>query len=107
LPDVILALCATLLTFAAQAVWMGNYIPFAEPYAILEGSGRVNRMVLYLFVSGGLGGCHYALSMTKYGVLIAIPVVAGLAWLLQRRYARRTWSDLITEEAPAMQPARA
>jgi ABC-2 type transport system permease protein len=99
-PDLVLAACATLLICAVQARLMARFIPFSEPYAMVESSGRVGRMMLYMLLSAGLGGLHYALTFVPYGVLAAIPILALLAWLALRAYGRTTWRQVMAEVRP-------
>ena len=110
-PDVALALFATLLTCALQALAIGNRFPFSEPFGVVEGAGRVHRMLIFLLLPLILGGVHYALTFIPYAVLSAIPIAAVGAWLALRIYGRRTWQAVLAEDrapvaAPIARPAR-
>ncbi len=97
-PDVLLALCATLLTCALQALLIGDHLPFSEPFAMMEGSGRVSRSLLFMLLSLVLGGLHYLLTFAPYGVPVATPLVALAAGLALRAYGRRPWRAILAEE---------
>jgi ABC-2 type transport system permease protein len=99
LPDLVLAFCATVLTCTAQALLMGNRLPFSEPFGVIEGSGRVIRSLGYVALAGGLGWVHFALTLTPLGVPLAIPVVALAAWLALYMYGRRGWDFVLAEQA--------
>ncbi len=96
--DVLLAFCATLLVCVLQAMLLGRHFPFSEPFGVVESSGRLNRSLMYMLLSAGVGGLHYLLTFVPYGVPAATPVAALAAWFALRRYGRTSWQTVLAEK---------
>ncbi|MFQ5413063.1 MAG: hypothetical protein ACE5E6_01255 [Phycisphaerae bacterium] len=93
--DVVLALCATLLVCALDALLFGRCFPFSEPFSMTEGSGRMIKSMLLMGIPAALGGAHYALSLLlPVAVLPAAALVLLLALVPLSAYAKTTWTDL-------------
>jgi hypothetical protein len=105
-PDLVLSFCALLLICALQAMWMNVRLPFAEPFAVMESTGRFHRMLFYMMISGAIGALHYLLKLhTTYGVYVAIPPMAIAAWMALRAYGRVSWPKLLEELSNTTAPA--
>lgn len=95
--DVVLALCGTLLTCALNALVLGRVFPFSQPYVASEGTGRVGKSFLMMFIPAVVGLSHYGLlRVAPILVPMAIPVVLFVALLALRTYARTPWSAVST-----------
>jgi hypothetical protein len=90
--DITLAACTTLLMCMAQALLMGRFFPFSQPFAVADASGRMSKSLLLILIPAGLGGLHYALTFSPPMVPLAIPVALILSLLMYRAYARTPWS---------------
>jgi ABC-2 type transport system permease protein len=97
-PDILLALCATLLMCGLHALLMGDHLPFSEPYGVIQGSGQATRSLLYLLLPAAIGGLHYLLTFVPYGTMAAMPLVMLGASLALRAYGRTPWSAVLKTE---------
>jgi ABC-2 type transport system permease protein len=94
LPDIVVALAATAFIALLQAMLLGRRLPFAEKYAVLEGSGRIIRSMFMMVVPAALGGLHYLLTFAPGGALWELPVLVIVSALAYRLYTGTTWRTL-------------
>jgi len=96
-PDLVLGFCAILLTCAVQALVLGKQLPFSEPFAMTDASGRVGRSFAMIIPALALGGVHYLLTTIPVGVPVAIPIVVLITGLTLRSYGRASWTAVLAE----------
>ncbi len=95
--DLLMAGSATLLMCILQSMLFGRRLPFAEQFGVMEGSGRMNRSLLFMLLPAALGGLHLGLTMLPMAVVAATPVLLAVALLLLRSYRRTPWSAIETQ----------
>lgn len=90
--DVILALLNSLCFGLLVASFTVRYLPFSEPVTVK--GGRFFAMFFVFLAIGVIGLLHFFLSKFEWGVPAAIPVTAGIFWVMLSYFRNRDWKAL-------------
>jgi ABC-2 type transport system permease protein len=95
LDDIIFAFVNTLLFIGAN-IFTGNFsMPFSQSITDSSKMGKKSvNIILLLFVVPILGGIHYFISKTTYGVIILTPIFLGIAIILFSEYRKISWDKI-------------
>lgn len=93
--DVIFAFVNTLL-FMGGSVFSGKFsMPFSRSINENNTNGmRGGNFILSALVVPILGGIHYFISKTTYGVIILTPIFLGIAIILFSEYRKISWKQI-------------
>lgn len=91
--DVVLAFFNSLIMLMSAALLSTRHLPFSVEQDALK-QNNTAWGILVSVVLGVVGFSHYGLTLIPYGVLCAIPVSAGLFWLLFRQYRQTGWGQI-------------
>jgi hypothetical protein len=95
LDDVLFAFVNTLL-FIGGSIFTGIFsMPFSRSITENSKMGKKSaNVIILLFVVPILGGIHYFISKTTYGVIILTPIFLGIAIILFSEYRKISWEQI-------------
>ncbi|MEZ0485929.1 hypothetical protein [Fibrella aquatica] len=93
LPDICLAFVNSLVMLLVSAIVSKRHLPFSMEQDVLR-NNATSRSFLSLFILGLIGAAHWGLTYVPYARWIAIPIMAGVAFVLLRSYRKTQWSDI-------------
>jgi hypothetical protein len=93
--DVVFAF-VNMLLFIGGGVFTKRFsMPFSRSVTENNLNGmRGANFILLLFVVPILGGIHYFISKTTYGVIILTPIFLGIAIILFSEYRKISWDKI-------------
>ena len=93
--DIIFAFVNTLL-FISAGITIGQFsMPFSKDISEQNKAGKSwSRIIVLLIVVPIIGGIHYFVSKTTYGVIILTPIFLTVSLLIFSEYRKITWEKI-------------
>ena len=93
--DIIFAFVNTLL-FISTGIVVGEFsMPFSKDISEQNKAGKSwSRIIVLLVFVPIIGGIHYLVSKTTYGVIILTPIFLTISLLLSSEYRKITWEKI-------------